>query len=307
MLERSGLEDLTIGAGSSPSKCHYKPPVFIEAALRDTKSSVFKLQEPRAHMTASAEKFTHQTLLNVTPLTPSLFTLRTTRDSGFRFRAGQFARLGVTKADGTVVWRAYSMVSSPHDEFLEFFSIVVPGGEFTSELSRLREGDTLLVDRQAFGYLTLDRFVDGRDLWMLSTGTGVAPFLSILQDFEVWEKFERIVLVYSVRETRELAYQQLIAELNERDYLADYAGKLLFLPTVTREQHPGALSGRITQLIESGELEQAAGLTLTPEHSRVMLCGNPQMIDDTRNMLKLRDLQLSLSRRPGQVAVETYW
>ncbi|WP_299827268.1 ferredoxin--NADP reductase [Pseudomonas sp.] len=258
-------------------------------------------------MTASAEKFTHQTLLNVTPLTPSLFTLRTTRDSGFRFRAGQFARLGVTKADGTVVWRAYSMVSSPHDEFLEFFSIVVPGGEFTSELSRLREGDTLLVDRQAFGYLTLDRFVDGRDLWMLSTGTGVAPFLSILQDFEVWEKFERIVLVYSVRETRELAYQQLIAELNERDYLADYAGKLLFLPTVTREQHPGALSGRITQLIESGELEQAAGLTLTPEHSRVMLCGNPQMIDDTRNMLKLRDLQLSLSRRPGQVAVETYW
>ncbi|WP_297838941.1 ferredoxin--NADP reductase [Pseudomonas sp.] len=258
-------------------------------------------------MTASAEKFTRQTLLNVTPLTPSLFTLRTTRDPGFRFRAGQFARLGVTKADGSVVWRAYSMVSSPYDEFLEFFSIVVPDGEFTSELSRLREGDTLLVDRQAFGYLTLDRFVDGRDLWLLSTGTGVAPFLSILQDFEVWEKFERIILVYSVREARELAYQQLITELNDRDYLADYAGKLLFLPTVTREQHPGALAGRITQLIENGELEQAAGLALTPEHSRVMLCGNPQMIDDTRKMLKLRDLQLSLSRRPGQVAVETYW
>jgi len=258
-------------------------------------------------MTASAEKFTRQTLLNVTPLTPSLFTLRTTRDPGFRFRAGQFARLGVTKADGSVVWRAYSMVSSPHDEFLEFFSIVVPDGEFTSELSRLREGDTLLVERQAFGYLTLDRFVDGRDLWMLSTGTGVAPFLSILQDFEVWEKFERIILVYSVREARELAYQQLIAQLNERDYLADYAGKLLFLPTVTREHHPGALNGRITQLIENGELEKAAGLALTPEHSRVMLCGNPQMIDDTRKMLKLRDLQLSLSKRPGQVAVESYW
>ncbi len=267
----------------------------------------FQPPEPKAHMTASAEKFTRQTLLNVTPLTPSLFTLRTTRDPGFRFRAGQFARLGVTKADGSVVWRAYSMVSSPYDEFLEFFSIVVPDGEFTSELSRLREGDTLLVDRQAFGYLTLDRFVDGRDLWLLSTGTGVAPFLSILQDFEVWEKFERIILVYSVREARELAYQQLITELNDRDYLADYAGKLLFLPTVTREQHPGALAGRITQLIENGELEQAAGLALTPEHSRVMLCGNPQMIDDTRKMLKLRDLQLSLSRRPGQVAVETYW
>jgi len=258
-------------------------------------------------MTASAEKFTRQTLLDVTPLTSNLFTLRTTRDPGFRFRAGQFARLGVTKADGSVVWRAYSMVSSPHDEFLEFFSIVVPDGEFTSELSRLREGDTLLIDRQAFGFLTLDRFVDGRDLWLLSTGTGIAPFLSILQDFEVWEKFERIILVYSVREARELAYQDLIAGLTSRDYLADYAGKLLYLPTVTREQYPGALGGRITQLIESGELERAAGLPITPEYSRVMLCGNPQMIDDTRQLLKQRDMQLSLSRRPGQVAVENYW
>ncbi|MDB6144300.1 MAG: ferredoxin--NADP(+) reductase [Pseudomonas sp.] len=258
-------------------------------------------------MTASAEKFTRQTLLDVTPLTPSLFTLRTTRDPGFRFRAGQFARLGVTKADGSVVWRAYSMVSSPHDEFLDFFSIVVPNGEFTSELSRLREGDTLLIEKQAIGYLTLDRFVDGRDLWLLSTGTGVAPFLSILQDFEVWEKFERIILVYSVREARELAYQELIAGLTERDYLAEYAGKLIFLPAVTREPHPGALAGRITRLIENGDLETAAGLELTPEHSRVMICGNPQMIDDTRKLLKQRDMQLSLSRKPGQVAVENYW
>jgi ferredoxin--NADP+ reductase len=258
-------------------------------------------------MTASAEKFTRQTLLDVHSLTPNLFTLRTTRDPGFRFRAGQFARLGVTKADGSTVWRAYSMVSSPHDEFLEFFSIVVPGGEFTSELSRLEVGDTLLVDRQAFGYLTLDRFVDGRDLWLLATGTGLAPFLSILQDFEVWEKFERIILVYSVREARELAYRDLIEGLARRDYLVEFAHKLQFIPTVTRESYPGALNGRITTLIENGELERAAGVALTPEHSRVMLCGNPQMIDDTRKVLKLRDMNLSLSRQPGQVAVETYW
>ena len=258
-------------------------------------------------MTASAEKFTRQTLLDVQPLTPSLFTLRTTRDPGFRFRAGQFARLGVTKADGSTVWRAYSMVSSPHDEFLEFFSIVVPGGEFTSELSRLEVGDTLLVDRQAFGYLTLDRFVDGRHLWLLATGTGLAPFLSILQDFEAWEKFERIILVYSVREARELAYRDLIAGLVQRDYLVEFAHKLHFIPTVTRESYPGALNGRITTLIENGELERAAGVALKPEHSRVMLCGNPQMIDDTRKVLKQRDMHLSLSRRPGQVAVETYW
>lgn len=258
-------------------------------------------------MTASAEKFSRQTLLDVHPLTPSLFTLRTTRDAGFRFRAGQFARLGVTRDDGSTVWRAYSMVSSPFDEFLEFFSIVVPGGEFTSELSRLRVGDTLLVDRQAFGYLTLDRFVDGRDLWLLSTGTGVAPFLSILQDFEVWERFDRIILVYSVREARELAYQQLIAELMQRDYLAEYAHKFQFIPVVTREPHVGALNGRITTLIENGELERAAGVNLDPLHSRVMLCGNPQMIDDTRALLKQRGMSLSLTRRPGQVAVENYW
>lgn len=258
-------------------------------------------------MTASAEKYTRQTLLDVQSLTSSLFTLRTTRDPGFRFRAGQFVRLGVTKADGNIVWRAYSVVSSPFDEHLDFFSIVVPGGEFTSELSRLREGDTLLVERQATGFLTLDRFVDGRDLWMLGTGTGIAPFLSILQDFEVWEKFERIILVYSAREARELAYQSLIHELSEREYLAEHAHKLTYIPIVTREQYPGALNERITALIEKGELEQAAGVALTPEHSRVMICGNPQMIDDTRQMLKQRDMQLSLTRRPGQVAVENYW
>jgi len=258
-------------------------------------------------MTASEEKFTRQTLLDVQPLTPNLFTLRATRDAGFRFRAGQFARLGVIKADGSTVWRAYSMVSSPYDEFLEFFSIVVPGGEFTSELSRLGIGDTLLVDRQAFGYLTLDRFVDGRDLWLLSTGTGLGRCLTFRLVFEVWEKFRGMILVVSVRETRYLAYKARIAGLAQRDYLKEFAHKLQLINTVTRERHPGALNGRITTLIENGELERVAGVALTPEHSRVMLCGNPQMIEDTRKLLKQRDMHLSLSRRPGQVAVENFW
>ncbi|MBD3734979.1 ferredoxin--NADP reductase [Stutzerimonas balearica] len=258
-------------------------------------------------MTASEEKFTRQRLLEVQTLTSNLFTLRTTRDPGFRFTAGQFARLGVRKPSGCIVWRAYSMVSAPHDEFLDFFSIVVPDGEFTSELSRLSVGDELLVEKQAFGFLTLDRFPDGRDLWLLATGTGIAPFLSILQDFEAWQRFERIVLVYSVRQQRELAYQQLIADLPQREYLEGLGDKLTYVPVVTREQVPGALHGRITQLIETGELERAAGLALSPEHSRIMLCGNPQMIEDTRAVLKTRDLQLALTRRPGQVAVENYW
>ncbi len=258
-------------------------------------------------MTASEEKFTRQRLLEVQTLTPSLFTLRTSRDPGFRFSAGQFARLGVRKPSGCIVWRAYSMVSAPHDEFLDFFSIVVPDGEFTSELSRLKVGDELLIDKQAFGFLTLDRFPDGRDLWLLATGTGIAPFLSILQDFQAWQRFERIILVYSVREARELAYQRLIAELPQREYLEGLGSKLLYLPVVTREQVPGALHARITTLIESGELERAADLQLTPEHSRIMLCGNPQMIEDTRAVLKARDLNLALTRKPGQVAVENYW
>jgi ferredoxin--NADP+ reductase len=258
-------------------------------------------------MTASEEKFTRQRLLEVQTLTSNLFTLRTTRDPGFRFTAGQFARLGVRKPSGCIVWRAYSMVSAPHDEFLDFFSIVVPDGEFTSELSRLSVGDELLVEKQAFGFLTLDRFPDGRDLWLLATGTGIAPFLSILQDFEAWQRFERIVLVYSVRQQRELAYQQLIADLPRREYLEGLGDKLTYVPVVTREEVPGALHGRITQLIETGELERAAGLALSPEHSRIMLCGNPQMIEDTRAVLKTRDLQLALTRRPGQVAVENYW
>ncbi|KTT41591.1 ferredoxin-NADP reductase [Pseudomonas oryzihabitans] len=258
-------------------------------------------------MTATEDKFTRETITAVWPWSDNLFSLRTTRDPRFRFRAGQFARLGVRKADGDVVWRAYSMVSAPHDEFLEFFSIVVPGGAFTSELSRLREGDELLVEKQPYGYLTLERFGGGRDLWLLATGTGLAPFLSMLQEPDTWERFERIVLVYSVREARDLAYQEVIHGYGQVEHLEGLTDRLVYVPVVTREDHPGALRGRITSLIENGELERAAGVALSPEHSRILICGNPEMVDDTRQLLKTRDLQLALSRRPGQVAVENYW
>ncbi|WP_417660635.1 ferredoxin--NADP reductase [Pseudomonas sp.] len=258
-------------------------------------------------MSASDEKFTRQTLSDVRVWSPTLFSLRCSRDPGFRFRAGQFARLGVNKPDGSVVWRAYSMVSAPHDEFLEFFSIVVPDGEFTSELSRLSVGNTLLVDKQAFGFLTLDRFIDGRDLWLVASGTGLAPFLSILQDLDVWQRFERIILVYSARTKQELAYQELIKQLSTLEHLAENAHKLVYVPVVTREPLAGCLNQRITTLLENGELERAAGVAMDAENSRVMLCGNPQMIDDLRQLLKQRDMQLSLTRRPGQVAVENYW
>lgn len=214
-------------------------------------------------MTASEEKFTRQTLLDVQPLTPNLFTLRTSRDAGFRFRAGNSPGSACTSpaavsSGAPTRWFRRLMTNSSTS-----FPSSSRDGEFTSELSRLREGDQLLVDRQAFGFLTLDRFVDGRDLWLLATGTGVAPFVSILQDFEVWERFESIKLVYSVRESKELAYRELIAGLAEREYLAEHAHKLQFIPVVTREQVPGCLNGRITTLIENGDLERAADLELT--------------------------------------------
>lgn len=258
-------------------------------------------------MNVTQEKFTRQRITDLHTWTPSLFSFRCTRDAGFRFTAGQFARLGVRKANGSIVWRGYSMVSSPFDEFLEFFSIVVPGGEFTSQLSQLTVGDEILIEKQAHGFLTLDRFVDGESLWLLSTGTGVAPFLSMLQDFEIWRRFERIVLVYSVRYAAELAYKDLLNEVLMREYVAEYAHKFTFVPVVTREDVAGCLGVRITDLLISGELEKHVGLSMTAQSSRVMLCGNPEMVEDCRVLLQKRDMQLSLTRKPGAVAVENYW
>ena len=258
-------------------------------------------------MTASAEKFTRQTLLEVKEWCPKLFSLRCTRDAGFRFRAGQWARLGLYRPSGCIVWRAYSIVSAPHDEVLEFFSIVVPDGEFSSELKRLGPGDQLLIERQPYGFLTLDRFADGEDLWLLASGTGLAPFLSILQDMEVWQRFSRVILACSVRSAEELAYGELIAGLAGCEWLEGVQDKFVYLPVVTREAVPGCLNARLTELLDSGELERAAGLTLDAARSRVMLCGNPEMVEDLRTRLQARGLQLSLTRRPGAVAVENYW
>lgn len=255
----------------------------------------------------SADQYTVETVTAIRGWTPKLFSLCLTRSPGFRFEAGQFARLGV-ETTGGIVWRAYSMVSSPYDDTLEFFSIVVPGGEFTSELARLSVGDRVLVGKAAFGYLTLDRFPDGRDLWLLATGTGVAPFVSILSAPEVWQRFENVILVYSVREAAEMAYREHIGALARHPLFGDDARrKLRFIPVVTRETVAGALGQRLTALIDDGRLEQAAGLKFDPARSRVMLCGNPEMVADTRRILQGRGLALSRLSAPAQLAVEQFW
>ena len=256
----------------------------------------------------TTDKYTTETITTVRPWTDSLFSLRTTRDRGYRFVPGQFARLGVRGGrDGEIVWRAYSIASAAHDEHLEFFSVVVPGGAFTSRLAQLREGDEILVERNSYGFLTTDRFEAGRDLWMLATGTGLAPFLSILHDFATWESYDNLVLVQSVRTQPELAYEDLIRGFEKSEYYAQFAHKLRYERIVTREPVPGALRDRVTKLLASGVLEDNIGLRLDHDRSRIMLCGNPEMVEDSRRILVERGFRLSRRGEPGHLAVENYW
>lgn len=254
-----------------------------------------------------SDRFTAEAILTVRPWAPTLFSLRTSRSPGFRFTPGQFARLGVARDDGSIVWRAYSIASATYDEHLEFFSVVIPGGEFTSRLASFRPGDRILVDKTSYGYLTTARFVGGKDLWMLSSGTGLAPFLSILRDPDVWEPYENLIVVHSARRVGELAYRDEIAAVACSEPYAGQRARLHYVPVVTRECCPDALVARIPQLIEDGRLEAAAGVHLDLERSRIMVCGNPQMTDDLRGLLTARGFQVSRRANPGQLAFENYW
>jgi len=264
---------------------------------------------------SASEKYTAETITWIHSWTPTLFSFRLTRAKGFKFTPGQFARLGVRKSDPTakdgsgwrIAWRAYSIVSASYDEFLEFYSIVVPDGEFTSELSHLQVGDTVFVEKASYGFLTTDRFEQGRDLWMLSTGTGLAPFLSILAEPSTWEQYEHLVLVHSTREAAELTYVDFLKSLSFNEIFYEHYTKLRYIQVSTRDQIPGVLNARITNLISDGRLEQASGLSLDPAYSRVMLCGNPEMVDDCRKLLATRGFFASRRGQPGTIAVENYW
>ena len=254
------------------------------------------------------DKFTIETITDVRPWTDSLFSFRTTRDRGYRFVPGQFARIGVQDAEtGEMIWRAYSIASANYDEHLEFFSVVVPGGKFTSRLSKLKEGDPILVERKSYGFLTTDRFEAGRDLWMLATGTGLAPFLSILHDFHTWENYENLILVQSVRTQAELAYEDLIRGFDKSEYYAEFAHKLSYARIVTREYVPGAFGDRVTRLLASGVLQTNLGIELDQERSRFMVCGNPEMVEDTRKLLLGRGFRPSRRNDPGHIVQENYW
>jgi len=256
-------------------------------------------------------KYTRQTVTSVRPWVPGkLFSLRVTRDPAYAFQPGQFARVGLPADDAPdaapTLWRAYSMVSAPHDPWLEFYSIVVPEGQFSPRLARLQPGDALYVEKAPYGFLTLERFPAGADLWLLATGTGLSAFLSILADPAVWRRFERIVLVHGVRGAAELAYRDEIqAWAAPHDDAA--RARLLYLPIATREALPGMPQARITTLLADGGLERLAGLPLDPERARVMLCGNPDMLAEARKLLAGRGFAPGRRGVPGNLAVENYW
>lgn len=234
--------------------------------------------------------------------TPVLRSFRIPRPEGFRFTPGHYARLGLDGGTGEPVWRPFSMVSGPEDNFLEFVVVLVPDGEFSERLRTRQVGDEILIDKLSMGFLTLDQLAPGQDLWLLASGSGIGPFVSILKDPRTWRGFDRLVLVHSVRRQDELAYREEIAALPGA---AD--GRLRYVPVVTREAVPGALDARIPQLIADGRLQQAAGGEIDVSHSRVMVCGNPELTREMRGLLTTRGFQTSRRGVPGQMAFEKYW
>ena len=258
-------------------------------------------------MTAPA-RYTTESVTWIHRWAPHLFSFRITRPDSFRFTPGQFGRLGLAHIDRAdqLVWRAYSMASARDADYLEFYSILVPGGEFSIPLARLDVGSTILVDRSVYGFLTADRFEHGKDLWMLATGTGLAPFVAMLGDERVWHDYENLVVVHSVRETHELAYRKEIEAL--RDAPAFAGAKLHYIPTLTREYNSaGMLDGRITTRVADGLLEARVGIAIEPLRARALICGNPGMVAETRKLLSARGFAPSRRASPGQFVVENYW
>ncbi len=218
-----------------------------------------------------------------------------------RFIAGQFTSLALD-IEGERIARPYSFLSSPGQQPLEFFFYVATDGVLSNALVKLKPGDTLWVKQQAAGFFTLNEVPDARDLWMLATGTGVAPYFSILGTEELWQRFQHVILVQGVRSTLDLRYQNLVSH-----YQHSYPQRFHYQPFVSREDCEGAIRGRIPDSIRNGELEKSVGLDLGIDHSQIMLCGNPAMVKDCVALLKDRGFSKNLRRKPGQLTTENYW
>lgn len=236
--------------------------------------------------------------------TEALFSLRVD-GAPLAFEAGQFVRIALDAMPGDAasrIARPFSFVNPPADATHEFYGIVVPQGPLSPKLARLQPGDTLYVARNPAGFLVLSEVPDTQTLWLVSTGTGIAPFLSMLQTETPWRRFSNVVLVHAVRRAPELVYRDLIGKI-----LAERPKQLRYVTFVSREAAPGSLPGRIPAAVRDGRLEAAAGLPMTPETSHVMLCGNPDMLRDAQAALGERGLRKHRRRSPGHVTVESFW
>ena len=246
-----------------------------------------------------------ETVLDVHHWNDSLFSFRTTRNPGLRFETGQFVMIGL-ETEGRPLLRAYSIASPHYADHLEFFSIKVQDGPLTSRLQHLQPGETVLVSRKPTGTLVLHDLRPGRHLYLFATGTGLAPFMSVIQDPETYERFEKVVLIHGVRTVSELAYADFIeGELRNNEFFGDAVSEqLIYYPTVTRE--PFRTRGRLTELVESGKIFEDIGLpTLDPRHDRAMICGSPAMLDDCCKLLDARGFQVSPRiGEPGDYVIE---
>ncbi len=268
------------------------------------RSALRTLQGTRYLLAIDMSQHETQTVLSIRHWTETLFSFTCTRSPSFRFENGQFTMVGL-EVEGRPLMRAYSIASANYQGDLEFFSIKVPDGPLTSRLQHLREGDPVLIGKRPSGTLIVDNLLPGRNLWMLSTGTGLAPFLSVIRDPSVYERFDRIVLTHTCRQARELAYRDTITQaLPNDECLGELVReKLVYYPSVTREAFEHR--GRITELIASGRIFSDLGFApFSSGDDRLMLCGSAQMLKDTRMLLEDRGLEEGSQSSPGHFVVE---
>jgi ferredoxin/flavodoxin---NADP+ reductase len=229
-----------------------------------------------------------------------LFTLRIEASGVLPFQPGQYLQVGVDFADKHV-HRPYS-VASPHGDVLDFFIVRVDEGRLTPTLWNLNAGDAIDVAEKALGSFTLKHVQDVEDIWLIGTGTGLAPYIAMLRDQTLWDRFKNVRVIHGVRYARDLAYQDEMAQ-----YASMYPGRFAWLPIVSRESHEGMLSGRTTQALESGAMEEAAKLSFRPGNCSVMLCGNPDMLNEMESMLVARGLRKHSHKEPADIVIERYW
>ncbi|MES2401004.1 MAG: ferredoxin--NADP reductase [Pseudomonadota bacterium] len=248
--------------------------------------------------------FHEERVLSVHHWTDKLFTFTTTRDPALRFSNGHFTMIGL-KVNDKPLLRAYSIVSANYEEHLEFLSIKVADGPLTSRLQHIQVGDSIIVGKKPTGTLLIDYLLPGKRLYLLSTGTGLAPFMSVIRDPATYEAFEQVILVHGVRQADELAYHDLVTDhLPKHEFLGEMIQKqLLYYPTVTRESYRNM--GRVTDLMESGKMFEDLKLpNLDVANDRVMICGSPHMLKDLKHMLETRGFKEGTTSTPGDFVVE---